>query len=374
MYILIDQLEAVEDPRTGNAKRHKLGDILFIAIAAGVAGADTWYEIVEYAHTHEAFFRKYLELPSGIPSHDTFNRVFAIMDTKILEENYQQWIKQYISLKPGDVISTDGKTIRGAGERGDTGYVHMVTACQTETGMSLGQIKVDEKSNEIVAIPKLLDMLEVKGCTITIDAMGCQTKIAEKIIEKKARYVLAVKENQRRLHEEILETVKMVKPTGIHKEVDADHGREEERVCRVYRVLSFISASWNWPKLSALVEVEHRSFNKKTQEESIEKRYFITNMPRGEVARIAHAIRSHWAVENGLHWTLDVVFDEDRSRKRVGNAAENYSRLMRVVMSLLKRDRQRPGFDKPLRRKRKLAAWNTAELERILFGLPGENN
>ena len=121
MYILIDQLEAVEAPRTGNAKRHKLGDILFIAIAAGVAGADTWYEIVEYAHTHEAFFRKYLQLPSGIPSHDTFNRVFAIMDTRILEENYQQWIKQYISLTPGDVISIDGKTIRGAGERGDSG-------------------------------------------------------------------------------------------------------------------------------------------------------------------------------------------------------------------------------------------------------------
>ena len=140
MYILIDQLEAVEDPRTGNAKRHKLGDILFIAIAAGVAGADTWYEIVEYAHTNEAFFRKYLELPAGIPSHDTFNRVFAIMDAKVLEENYQQWVKQYIHLKPGDVISIDGKTIRGAGERGDSGYVHMVTACQSETGISLGQI------------------------------------------------------------------------------------------------------------------------------------------------------------------------------------------------------------------------------------------
>lgn len=183
---------------------------------------------MEYAHTNEAFFRKYLELPSGIPSHDTFNRVFAIMDAKILENNYQQWIKQYIHLKPGDVISIDGKTMRGAGERGDSGYVHMVTACQSETGISLGQIKVDEKSNEIVAIPKLLDMLEVKGCTITIDAMGCQTKIAERIIEKKARYVLAVKENQKRLHEEILETVKMVKPTGIHKELDADHGRVEE--------------------------------------------------------------------------------------------------------------------------------------------------
>ncbi len=372
MHILIDQLEAVEDPRTGNAKRHKLGDILFIAIAAGGAGADTWYEIVEYAQAHEDFFRKYLELPSGIPSHDTFNRVFAIMDAKVLEENYQQWIKQYIRLKPGDTISIDGKTIRGAGERGESSYVHLVSACQSETGISLAQMKVDEKSNEIVAIPKLLDMLEVKGCTITIDAMGCQTKIAEKIIEKKARYVLAVKENQKRLHEEIQETAKMVKPTGIHKELDADHGRVEERVCRVYRDLSFISASWNWPELRALVEVERRVLNKKTREESNEKRYFITNMPRGEVARIAQAIRSHWSVENSLHGALDVVFDEDRSRKRAGNAAENYSRLMREVMSLLKRDRQRPGYDKPLRRKRKLAAWKTEELERILFGLPGE--
>lgn len=374
MYILIEQLEAVEDPRTGNAKRHKPGDILFIAIAAGAAGADTWYGIVEYAHANEDFFRKYLELPSGIPSHDAFNRVFAIMDAKLLEENHQQWIKQYVRLKAGDVISIDGKTIKGAGGRGEPSHVHLVNACLSETGVSLGQIKVDEKSNGITAIPKLLDMLDVKGCTITIDAMGRQTRIAEKIIEKKARYVLSVKENQKRLHDGIQETAKMLAPTGIHKEQDADHGRVEERICRVYRDISFISASWNWPQLSSLVEVERRAFHKKTREESIEKRYFITNMPRGEVGRIAHAIRSHWAVENALHWALDVVFDEDRSRKRVGNAAENDSRLMRVVMSLLKRDRMRPGYDKPLRRKRKLAAWKTEELERILFGLPGENN
>lgn len=369
MYILIDRLESFPDPRTGNAKKHKLGDILFMSIAAAVAGADTWYDIEEYAVAHEDFFRKYLELPAGIPSHDTFNRVFAIMDPIALEENYQEWIKEYVELKPGDIISVDGKTIRGAGVKGSSSAVHMVSACLSESGVSLGQLKVEEKTNEITAIPKLLDMLDIKGCVITADAMGCQTKIVDKIVEKQGYYVLAVKDNQRRLAEEIEETTKMIKPSSTFKEVDGDHGRVEERHYSVYRNLSFISASWNWQHLGALVSVRSTRFDKKTQKETTEQRFYITNIGRGFTRLIAKAIRSHWSVENGLHWVLDVVFDEDRSQKRFMNAAENFSRLMRVVMSLLKRDRQRPGHDKPLRRKRKHAAWDTRVLERIMLGI-----
>lgn len=372
MFILIDKLESVPDPRTGNAKKHKLGDILFMSIAAAVAGADTWYDIEDYAVAHEDFFRKYLELPAGIPSHDTFNRVFAIMDPKALEEHYQEWVNDYVKLQPGDIISVDGKTIRGAGSRGSNSAVHMVSACLSESGISLGQIKIDEKSNEITAVPKLLDMLDIKGCVVTADAMSCQTKIVDKIVEKKGYYVLAVKDNQRRLAEEIEETTKMVKASSTFKEIDADHGRVEERFYSVYRDLSFIRASWNWQQLGAIVVVESKRFDKKTQKETAERRFYITNIRRGHTPLIAKAIRSHWSIENGLHWVLDVVFDEDRSQKRFKNAAENFSRLMRVVMSLLKKDRQRPGHDKPLRRKRKHAAWNTRVLERIMLGIEEE--
>ena len=250
-----------------------------------------------------------------------------------MEAHYQEWIADYIKLKAGDVFSIDGKTIRGAGERGNEGYVHMVSACESESGISLGQIKVDEKSNEITAVPKLLDMLDVKGCTITMDAMGCQKSIAEKIVEKKAYYLLAVKENQHGLLEGIKETELLSKPS-----------------CKRY--------------------------DKKTGSETIEKRYHITNMPRGRAASIAYAIRSHWSVENKLHWALDATLGEDRSSKKRCNAAENFSRLMRVVLFLLRRDKKRriPGCDKSLQRKRKTAGWDENVLERLLFAPPPDEN
>ena len=376
MFTLISKLEDVEDPRSGNARCHKLSDILFMAIAAAVAGADTWYDIADFAESHLSFFKKYLELPGGIPSHDTFNRVFSIIDPAILEAHYQEWIADYIKLKAGDIVSIDGKTIRGAGERGDEGYVHMVSACESESGISLGQIKVDEKSNEITAVPKLLDMLDVKGCTITMDAMGCQKSIAEKIVEKKAHYLLAVKENQHGLLEGIKETEQLCNPSCKHYDLDCDHGRVEERTCRVYRDLSCIRGSWNWAGLSAVVVQESKRYDKKTGSETVEKRYYITNMPRGRAASIAYAIRSHWSVENKLHWALDVTLGEDRSSKKRCNAAENFSRLMRVVLFLLRRDKKRciPGCNKSLQRKRKTAGWDENVLERLLFAPPPEEN
>ena len=367
MHRLIGELEAVEDPRTGNAKKHKLGDILFIAIAAGVADADTWNQIEDYAVEHEDFFRQYLELPAGIPSHDTFNRVFAIMDPVVLEKNYQNWIRQFVKIKEGSIISIDGKTIRGAGTKDDEGYAHMLSACLSDEGISLGQLNVDKKTNEISVIPQLLDMLDIKGCIITADAMGCQKEVVRKIVkEKKASYVLAVKDNQRNLHEQILETAKMVRPSSIFTEVDAGHGRVEERVYRIYRDLSFITGVWNWEKLAALVVVESTRYNKKKQTESVEKRCYITNLPKGSSATIAHAIRNHWQVES-MHWVLDVVFGEDACRKRVYNAAENYSRMMKVVLSLLRHHKKKTGGTKSLARMRKQAAWNTSVLEEILF-------
>ena len=235
MHRLIDQLEAVEDPCVGNAKKHKLGDILFIAIAAGIADADTWNQIEDYAVEHEEFFRQYLELPAGIPSHDTFNRVFAILDPVVLEKNYQNWIRQFVKIKEGSVISIDGKTIRGAGAKEDEGYTHMLSACLSDEGISLGQLNVDKKTNEIAVILQLIDMLDIKGCIVTDDAMGCQKEVVRRTVkEKKASYVLAVKDNQKSLREQILETAKMVRPSSVFTEVDAGHGRVEERVCRIY--------------------------------------------------------------------------------------------------------------------------------------------
>lgn len=367
MHRLICELEAVKDPRTGNAKKHKLGDILFIAIAAGIADIDTWTQMEDYALEHEAFFRQYLELPAGIPSHDTFNRVFAIMDPVILEKNYQYWIEQFVKIKEGAIISIDGKTIRGAGSKEEEGYAHMVSACLSDEGISLGQLNVDKKTNEITVIPQLLDMLDIKGCIITADAMGCQKEIVKKIVnEKKSSYVLAVKDNQKNLHEQILETAKMVRPSSVYTETDAGHGRVEERVYRIYRDLSFVAGVWNWEKLSALVVVESKRYDKKKQKESVERRCYITSLPKGSSAKIAHAIRNHWQVES-MHWIMDVVFGEDASRKRVYNAAENYSRLMKVVLAILRHYKKNTGGTKSLARMRKQAAWNTAVLEEILF-------
>lgn len=363
----ISELENVQDPRTGNAKKHKLSDILFIAIAAGVADADTWNQIEDYAIAHEDFFRKYLELPAGIPSHDTFNRVFAIMNPAVLEENYQKWIKRFVKVSKDSVISIDGKTIRGAGNKDGESYAHIVSACLSDEGVSLGQLNVDSKTNEITVMPQLLDMLDIEGCVVTSDAMGCQKSIVRKIVEeKKASYVLAVKDNHRNLHEQVLETAKMVRPTATFKEIDAGHGRVEERTYKIYRDLSFVTGIWNWPGLSALVVVESRRYDKKRKTESEQQRCYITNLPRDKGALIAHAIRNHWMVES-MHWVLDVVFGEDASRKRACNAAENYSRLMKVVLNLLRSHKKKTRGSKSLTRMRKQAAWNTEVLEEILF-------
>ncbi len=375
MVSLIAKLKAVEDPRTGNAKFHNLEDILFIAIAAGVAGAEGWYEVVDYAKSNLEFISKYATLPHGIPSHDTFNRVFGILKPEIMEAHYQEWVSEYVKAKPGDCISVDGKTICGAGERGEEGFVHMVSACHSESGISLGQVKVEQKSNEITAIPKLLNMFDINECVITADAMACQKAICRQIAESGGYYVLAVKENQSGLLEGCRETEMLCNPSCQHiDEPECDHGRVEQRTYRVYRDLSAIKASWNWAGLSAVVVVTRWRFNKKTQAETLEKSYYITNMPRGKAKRIAQAIRSHWSVENKLHWALDVTFNEDDCFKRSRNAAENFSRLMRIVHFLLKRDRLRPGGDKSLKRKRKEAGWSTEILERILFAPPPAEN
>lgn len=350
-------------------QKNKLSDILFIAIAAGVADCNTWNKIEDYAIAHEAFFRKYLELPAGIPSHDTFNRVFAIMDPIVMEQNYQKWISKFVKIKHESVISIDGKCIRGAGNKDEqgTGYAHMLSACLGEEGISLGQLNVDKKTNEITVFPKLLDMLDIKGCIVTSDAMGCQKEIVHKIVQdKKASYVLAVKGNQKNLHEQILETEKMVQPSSTYKEIDADHGRIEERYYKIYRDLSFVNAAWNWENLSALVVVESGRYDKKKQIQSEQKRCYITNLHRGKSQTIAQAIRSHWSVES-MHWTMDVVFGEDAGRKRRWNAAENFSRLIEVVMSLLRNHKKKTGGAKSMARMRKQAAWDTNALEEILF-------
>ena len=246
----------------------------------------------------------------------------------------------------------------------------MVSAYQSQMGITLGQIKVDEKSNEITAIPKLLDSLDVKGCVITMDAMGCQKNIVEKIVEKKAKYVIAVKENQKGLHEGIKETIMLCEPTCQYKDIECDHGRVEERICRVYHDLTAIPGSWHWAGLNAVIELMCKRFDKTTQTETTCTRYFITSIAGRKAAVIANAIRNHWSIENNLHWALDVTLGEDRSRIRRCNAAENFSRMRKVVLFLLKQDRKRPGCDIPIERKRKRAARVDAHLERILLAPP----
>ena len=368
MHGFISELGNVQDPRTGNAKKHKLSDILFIAIAAVVADADTWNRIEDYAIAHEEFFRKYLELPAGIPSRDTFNRVFAIMDPAVLEANYQKRVKRFVQVSGDSVVSIDSKTIRGAGDKDGGSYAHIVSACLSDEGVSLGQLSVDSKTNEITVMPQLLDMLDIGGCVVTADAMGCQKSIVRKVVEEKnASYVLAVKDNHRNLHEQVPETARMVRPTATFKEIDAGHGRVEERTYKIYRDLSLVTGTWNWPGLSALVVVESQRYDKKRKTESGQQRCYITSLPRDKGALIAHAIRNHRMMVESMHRVLDVVSGEDAGRKRACNAAENYSRLMKVVLNLLRSHKKKTRDSKSLARMRKQAAWNTEVLEEILF-------
>lgn len=351
----------LRDPRVDRTKAHSLLDILFIAIASVICGAETWNDMELFGKSKECWLRTVLSLPEGIPSHDTFNRVFSLLDPKELEEGFIQWIRSVAQLTDGEVVSIDGKSIRGSRGKGGKNIVHMVSAWAGENSIVLGQVKVDGKSNEITAIPELLKLLVLKGCIVTIDAIGCQKGIAEEIAGKEADYILALKSNQGNLLQQTEDSFRLLDAKSVSEEIDAGHGRVETRICSVVDDLALVRQKEEWKNLRSLVRIESERYMKATGELEKETRYYISSLP-ADASLLNRSIRSHWGIENSLHWVLDVAFNEDHSRKRAGYAAQNFSVINRIALNLLKNDR---ATKHGVKGKRLKAGWD----EKYLMGI-----
>jgi len=362
---VIDFFSNVTDPRRPLRRLHKLEDILLISVLAIICGADTWNNIEEYAQSKEEFLRKFLELPNGTPSHDTFNRVFSAIDSEEFELSFMEWVRSIIKVKKGELVSIDGKTIRGAKSKGKKSPFHVISAWANENNMVLGQLMTDEKSNEITAIPQLIALLELEQTVITIDAMGCQEEIATKIIDKEANYILAVKNNQKNLYEDIEFSFNKTnaKKIEVSQTLDGDHGRIETRTCSVIIDLANIENKSKWKSLAAIIKVESiREFKNSDKAPETSIRYYISSV-KESANYFQYAIRSHWAIENKLHWTLDVAFSEDASRKRTGNAARNFSTVLKIALNLLKNEKT---TKMGVKGKRLKAGWDTNYLTKVL--------
>jgi predicted transposase YbfD/YdcC len=358
----------IEDPRVERNKRHKLLDIIILTIFAVISGADGWEAIEQFGEEKQEWLKKWIALENGIPSHDCIARVIARILPAKMTECFIAWTRSVAEITDGEVVAIDGKTARHSYDRKkNLGAIHMVSAWANKAGMSLGQVKTEVKSNEITAIPILLDMLEIKGCIVTIDAMGCQTDIAAKIVEKKADYVLAVKDNQELLHEAITdyfqEAIAANNPSLCQlqfcEEINADHGRIEIRRCYLSTCLDTLPDAARWKGLKSIGMVEsERTINGKT---SLEWRHYICTLT--EVKPFAHAVRAHWGVENSLHWVLDVTFKEDDSRIRTGYAPENFNIIRQLSINLLKKEPSKLS----IKRKRFRASLSDEFREKIIF-------
>jgi predicted transposase YbfD/YdcC len=364
---------SLKDPRTGNALLHPLQDILAIAICASICGADTWADVETWGIAKEPWLRTFLELPNGIPSHDTFGRVFALLDPDEFRKGFLSWIRAIQKLTRRQVIALDGKKLRRSHDhRLGKKAIAMVSAWATANHLVLGQVQVRSKSNEITAIPELLRWLEVSGCIVTIDAIGCQPKIAAKIVKKDADYVLAVKQNQGQLFEDVKDLFAgcqeenfLQVPHDYTKTIEKGHGRIEIRECWTLadpEFLDYLRHRDAWPKLRALamVRAERRSGTKRSRE----TRYYITSV-ENNATLILESIRAHWGIENGLHWVLDIGFREDESRVRKDHAPENMAVLRHIALNLLK---QEQTAKIGIKAKRLKAAWDQDYLLKVLSG------
>jgi len=366
----LEHLSGIKDPRIERCKRHGLLDILFLSVSAVLAGAEGWEAIEEFGHLKLGWLRKYVPLANGIPRHDTIARVISRLNPEGLQQCFFGWMQAVVEGTEGQVVAMDGKTLRRSFDRGSRkSALHLVSAWASRNGVVLGQVKTEEKSNEITAIPALLALLELKGCIVTLDAMGCQREIAEKIGEKQADYVLAVKQNQGVLHEECVEFFELARRNDFkqltydyHEETDTGHGRVEVRRSWQSTDIGYLSRGGEWAGLKTIGMTEsERHIGEKI---TVERRYYISSLPLDAKA-FGQAVRTHWAVENSLHWVLDVTFREDESRLRRGHAAENFSILRRLVLNLLK---QETSTSKSQKAKRRLSGWDDDYREKVLFG------
>ena len=354
-------LANLTDPRIERCKLHTLEDIIALTIIAVICGAESWESIEDFGRSKRKFLKTILQLPNGIPSHDTIERLFKRLDSTQFEKCFIAWTNQLRNKTDGQLISIDGKSVNGSQDVINGKFaVHMVSAWCAENQIVLGQVKTHSKINEIEAIKQLLDLLDLEGCVITIDAMGCQKDIAKRIVEKKAEYILAVKDNQSTLKEEISSLFNCIKPQTIDEQVEKNHGRIETRKCEVINHLDLLDCKVEWMGLKSIIKIsaERNIKNKITSEQ----RYYISSEENTAV-HFNDKVRAHWGVENSLHWILDVQFHEDLSRKRKDNAAENFTIIRRIALNKLKNHKyKRFGVNN----KRLKAAWDNEFLLEVL--------
>jgi predicted transposase YbfD/YdcC len=366
---ILRAFSGLKDPRVNRTKKHSLGDILAIAISATICGADGWVQVEEFGDCKKKWFQTFLDLPNGIPSHDTFGRVFAALDPAAFEECFMRWIADLATVSAGRLIAIDGKTIRRSLDAAnDRAAIHMVSAWCEANHMVLGQLATDAKSNEITAIPKLLELLDVRGAVVTIDAGGCHKKIAERIIDQGGDYILQLKGNQGSLHQETVELFDQCLTDDCQgiayttaRTVNKGHGRIEERRIWATGEVDWFAEKNKWKNLRSLIRVEARRTT--GGQTSSECRYYISSLPADNAPKLLAYIRGHWGVENGLHWCLDISFSDDDRRIRQGHGAENYARLSRIALNLLKKQtKHKVG----IKTKRLCCGWSHDYLFRVL--------
>ena len=363
---LLTHFQVLQDPRLERSRLHNLLDIVAITICAVICGADSWVDVQKYGQAKHDWLQRFLRLPNGIPSHDTFGRVFAALAPESFRACFAAWVAEVAGLLGLKHVAIDGKTLRGSHDRGKgKAALHLISAWAVENHLTLAQEAVDGKSNEITAIPKLLELLDLNGALLTIDAMGCQKEIAEQIVEQGGDYVLTVKENQPTLYEEIerLEEAALADDyAGCSScgEEEQSHGRQELRACWVLTDLESLRERSKWPGLrSVIVVVRERTVGDKN---TCEKHYYISSRELS-AEPFLKAIRGHWGIENSLHWVLDVTFHEDGSRVRKDHGPENFALLRRMAVSMLKAE----GSKGSIRGKRLIAGWNNDFMEKVLL-------